>query len=611
MSSIFDETPPKHTKDVVECRPPEDLLFSLISLYFSHIQPWFPVLNPRRVLAGLSELHCQADEPPSLYYAMAAISLPFSRDTRLDAAGTDGYWKYCKRRVMLEALEDPSFEAIQALLILTLDLSSMTNGPQVWGVLAVVVNLSLQLGLGDEPPPISNHTPNSTPPLSDWIDEESRRRVLWGIYMVDRCISMTTPHPCRMQESSVDRNLPCPELPWNTNAAQPSSSRRMRKLSNIDFANGGEFSMVEPYADHLSSQGLHSSISDTSAFANYVELLSLCAAVHDGHRRFCRMTSGEEPTSWHSSVQAMREVLMNWNRSLPPNHAIESLSHTAQRNEPATFLMHAHFNALLIHLQGPVAYPSYRSQLLSAPHGILDSCLSSVTFIVSLLEKASQAQIIEKVGWPFAWTLWTAARFQLVHEQREQLPISANFTILHNMLKHMSSFCQISGKYWRLLDMAVQCMKGVASTCRKTSQSPLSGSLVSNERFESVALIDVVPTPRSRNLVPDKSHGAILDLRRSAFYLENHFRAEPSIERNDIGTDESGEKPYGPPGKAITASDMSSETHQHEFMLPMQYGLGSMIGEGMGMEEPFEFAQEYVLDWTNTPLLPMSGYQQT
>jgi hypothetical protein len=130
------------TRRITERRPPLDLVFSLAALFFRHIHPWLPFLDAQRVF---SDTGTEGGDAPLLCYALFGISLPFSSDPRLTLVSCDSFWKYGKRRIFVEVLEEPSYASLEALAVLVLDLSGMTNGPQVWGPLAIAVKLAVQL----------------------------------------------------------------------------------------------------------------------------------------------------------------------------------------------------------------------------------------------------------------------------------------------------------------------------------------------------------------------------------------------------------------------------------------------------------------------------------
>lgn len=129
--------------------------------------------------------------------------MPFSYYSRLDKQSCDSYWKYSKRRILVEVFEEPSYNALEALTVLVLDLSSMTNGAQVWSALAVALSLAVQLRTVG--PCIFRTSTNnrSSERFSTW-DQIYRHRLFWAIYALDCYVSMTTCHVTELLDRHVE-----------------------------------------------------------------------------------------------------------------------------------------------------------------------------------------------------------------------------------------------------------------------------------------------------------------------------------------------------------------------------------------------------------------------
>ncbi|RDW74153.1 hypothetical protein BP5796_07595 [Coleophoma crateriformis] len=414
------------TGDVGEKCPPADLVYSTAALYFRHIHPWFPVLSPERVFNSLVNTEA-LDEPSLLHYAIFGISVAFSNEPRLDRDSADSYCKYCKRKIMLEMLEDPSYDALEAMTILTLDLSSMTNGPQVWGAQALIVNLALQLGLADE----------SDTKLSDRQDEitkigeDLRRRLFWGVYMVDRFITLATPHPCRMDESLVHRYLP----------RQTRSTHAPSKTN----------SMPGPLATSQFGDNIE-------LFDHRLGLMAISSKVHTIHLQYTSLAANDSSSVWLAEAHQGNYLLAQWYGYLPPRFTLRNDVYDTWKYAPwdPTFLMlHVAYHGLEVYLNGPLVYPFHGTHTVQGRGQILQQVIASNQMMGKLLATAYEKGFITAVGWPFAWNLWTAARFQLVHEFQAKIPFSPLLRQLHEGLRHIARYWQISGKYWRLLDRAV------------------------------------------------------------------------------------------------------------------------------------------------------------
>ena len=208
--------------------PPYDLLYSLVDLYFKHINTWCPILHRRTTLDSLFGTSSLDEADRALLHAIVATTIRFSSDHRMDAESKDRYHASSKQRVLLFGLDNSSVKALQAQVILALDLCGESNGPPAWNLLALVTRSAVQLGLSVEatsrlvtPQIPSIYTLRATvlPEPSNWIEDESRRRVFWMIYILDRYATITTAFDFALDEKEIDRKLPCRDDLFSRNAA--------------------------------------------------------------------------------------------------------------------------------------------------------------------------------------------------------------------------------------------------------------------------------------------------------------------------------------------------------------------------------------------------------
>jgi hypothetical protein len=174
--------------------PPYDLLYGLVDLFFKHIYPWCPILHRQTTLTALFGPDSSLDEPDKIIlHAIVATTLRFSVDPRLTADKREFYHRTSKEKVLLYGIENSSVKSLQALVILSLDVVGCSNGPPGWNMLALITRSVVQLGLS-----LESYSPMITPQYAsiytlravvlpepgDWIEEESRRRLFWMVYLI-------------------------------------------------------------------------------------------------------------------------------------------------------------------------------------------------------------------------------------------------------------------------------------------------------------------------------------------------------------------------------------------------------------------------------------------
>jgi hypothetical protein len=206
--------------------PDHDLCYSLVDLFFKHINVWCPILHRRTTMDLLFGSSALQDEDKILLHAIIATTLRYSTDRRLSEQARQAQHKMSRERVQLFGMEHSSVEVLQALVIVTLDLVGESNGPPGWNMLALIARQVVQLGLSVEStslsiapiyPSIYTLRALILPEPRDFIEEETRRRLFWAVYLLDRYATISTAFEFALNDKEIDRRLPCREELINNN----------------------------------------------------------------------------------------------------------------------------------------------------------------------------------------------------------------------------------------------------------------------------------------------------------------------------------------------------------------------------------------------------------
>lgn len=293
--------------------PPYDLLYALVDLYFENINTWCPILHRRATLDtffGPSPLE-EADR--IVLYAIVATTLRFSTDTRLNGENRKRYHNSSKQKVLIYGLENSSVKALQALVILALDLVGSSNGPPGWKLLALVTRSMVQLGLAVESkssliapvyPSIYTLRAVTLPEPSNWIEDESRRRLFWMVYLLDRYSTIATAFDFALDDKDIDRRLPCTDDYFIKN--QPVETRWFHHSSD-------RASYLKP-AEHVGSFGL------------YVEILGILSRIHLFLKRPVDIGVLSDVKEWQATYRKLDSDLTSWEFNLPAEYAYENSS---------------------------------------------------------------------------------------------------------------------------------------------------------------------------------------------------------------------------------------------------------------------------------------------
>ncbi|KAL2857840.1 putative C6 transcription factor [Aspergillus pseudoustus] len=417
--------------------PPYDLLYALVDLYFEHLNTWCPILHRRTTLDtffGPSPLE-EADR--MVLYAIVATTLRFSNDSRLTEQNRKRYHDSSKQKVLLYGLESSSVKALQALVILALDLVGSSNGPPGWKLLALITRSVVQLGLAVEAkstlitpvyPSIYTLRAVTLPESESWIEDEGRRRLFWMVYLLDRYSTITTAFDFALDDKDIDRKLPCKDEYFIKN--QPVETRWFQSLNDRP--------------DHLIRS------ENVGSFGLYVEILGILSRIHLFLKRPVDIGALSDVEDWQSTYRKLDSELTTWEFNLPTEYTYENASRafsgSKHKGHHCDWVqLHSVYQTAVIRLHSSAAYPTTRSPIFTPSYSASQRCLLAVDNILSVTRFVVNNQILDKLGPPFAFTLWVSARLLLVHGSTIAHTVSPDITFIVDTLSRM-------GKYWKVAE---------------------------------------------------------------------------------------------------------------------------------------------------------------
>lgn len=287
--------------------PPYDLLYTLADLYFKHVNTWCPILHRRTTLDTLFGTSSLDDGDRALLHSIVATSLRFSNDLRLTPDIKQRYHSNSKQKVLLYGLENSSVKALQAQVILSLDLCGDSNGPPGWNLLALITRSAVQLGLSVETtsqlispkcPSIYTIRALVLPDPSNWIEDESRRRLFWMVYVLDRYATITTAFEFALDEKEIDRKLPCRDDLFSRNL--PVDTRWFRSEER-----------EEKLVDRPENLG---------SFSYYVEIVGILSKIHQFLKKPLDINALPHVERWQCEYKDLDAVLNAWKVNLPKEY---------------------------------------------------------------------------------------------------------------------------------------------------------------------------------------------------------------------------------------------------------------------------------------------------
>jgi len=194
--------------------PSPDIVQDLIALFYMHIHCWAPILSPTQ-----PNFHAPWN---IVVHAIVVVTLRLSSDPRLEGR-KESYKCAAKQHVLRHAIESTSISSVQALALLAIDLIGSDQGPSSWGILALLTRSAVHLGLAAEddqsaaysraPAPSLSRT-SVIPPAADWAEHETRRRLFWLIFALDRYACVSTGWDFALPDYDIRRRLPCADEIW-------------------------------------------------------------------------------------------------------------------------------------------------------------------------------------------------------------------------------------------------------------------------------------------------------------------------------------------------------------------------------------------------------------
>ena len=283
--------------------PPYDLLYALTDLFFKHINTWCPILHRRTTLDALFGPTTLEEADRILLHAIVATSLRYTTDPRLSEQSRERYHSISKQKVLLYGLENSSVKALQALVILALDIVGNSNGPPGWNLLALITRGVVQLGLAVEAtsasvaplyPSIYTLRAMVLPEPKSFIEDESRRRLFWMVYLLDRYATISTAFEFALDDKEIDRKLPCRDDLFARN--QPVDTRWFQTEERTDY------SMDKP--DNLGS------------FSHYIEVIGILSQIHRFLKKPVDIGALSDVEQWQQEYRQLDGRLKAWKFSL-------------------------------------------------------------------------------------------------------------------------------------------------------------------------------------------------------------------------------------------------------------------------------------------------------
>ncbi|KAI0526709.1 fungal-specific transcription factor domain-containing protein [Xylaria bambusicola] len=489
--------------------PPYDLLYALADLYFKHINTWCPILHRKTTLDSLFGPSTLDEADRVLLHAIVATTLRFSTDARLTEERRRHYHDVSKQRVLLYGLDNSSVKSLQALVILALDLCGSSNGPPGWNIMALITRSVVQLGLAVEsnslsvsPHYASIYTLRAMvlPEPKDFIEEESRRRLFWMIYLLDRYATIATAFDFGLADKDIDRTLPCRDDLWIKN--QKIDTRWFNSSSQ------DQQSPLDHQPDHEINRP-----ENLGAFSYYIEILGILSKIHQFLRKPVDIGALNDVEQWQLQYKDLDNMLSSWKFGLPGEYG--NMAKLFQPGCGKTLnagwvMLHATYHTAVIRLHSSAAYPTTRSPIFTPSYSASQRCHGAVENIAALGEFVVQNAMLTKLGPPFAFTLWVAARLLLVHGSTVEHKLAPQIAFLVDTLREMGRYWPVAARYCKLLQRVLDEHSDSERAVGQTGErvTPSSVKILADMRRTAFDL-DFLISRQPRHVIATNGNGGV------------------------------------------------------------------------------------------------------
>ncbi|KIX03907.1 uncharacterized protein Z518_07460 [Rhinocladiella mackenziei CBS 650.93] len=422
--------------------PPYDLLYTLVDLYFKHVNPWSPILDRKATFDAFFGSQTMDEADRVLMHAVVATTMRFSKDPRLTPESRSRFHEISRQKIILYAMSHPNVRALQALVILAVDVLGTSNGQQGWNLLALTARNIVQLGLDVEKSAYLESTAYPSATLlqasqpKSWIENEERRRLCWMTFILDRYATVATADAFTLDERDMDRCLPCRYDLFSRN--EPVETRWRRR--------GAQSEMTVNTPENLGS------------FSYHCEVLGILSRIHRFLHQPLDITRHSDIQRWRETYRELDGELNDWLQNLPGEYGkISQLCHSDPGSRISNWIMlHAAFVTSVIRLHSSAAYPTIKSPVFTPSYHAIQRCLGAVESLREIAQDVFNTGMLALLGHPFAFALWVSARLLLVHAATMECEVDPKITFFISTLEQMGQHWQVAREYARILNDVVQ-----------------------------------------------------------------------------------------------------------------------------------------------------------
>lgn len=422
--------------------PPQDLIYSLVSLYLENVHPLCPVLHYDTAIAPLVGAASLSERQTVLLHAIVAASLRFCDDGSLGYEQRQRYRIISRRRVLQHCMENSSIDSLKALTILALDIYGECDEPLTSNLAGLMVSSAARLGLNNKLNlPVSSAGFELQPTPSsrlfrgpDCFPVERMRSKLGCMFLcLGAYAGMATGN-----DLAVDSKQP-EECPLG----------RRDGLWDIHHTVQGTQFTTDSHSRDLFEDSAQEA-EEVIPFWYHCEIFHLLAK---SFALFRQVSGADLP----DSVLALQSHLSELDRLVKSSDLLPPLENCNTPDmDPRWALLRAticlvsiwlHASETILGTLSPLSNPIFITPL--GHHQASES-------LVELSKMVRQKGLLKRFGLPFALILWTAARAMIVRGYHVDRKLWSQVAHLSMVLHDLGQWWPIAARYHHLLQRILE-----------------------------------------------------------------------------------------------------------------------------------------------------------
>ncbi|KAJ3733532.1 fungal-specific transcription factor domain-containing protein [Lentinula guzmanii] len=452
--------------------PEADLMFALVTLYFSEVNVFLPILHAPSFRQCIEQnLHLHDHNFGTTLLLVCAVASRYSNDSRVFADASSQLscgWHYFEQVQMMRRsiLEVPTVYELQFYCLATIYMLGTSSPSSSWILCAAGIRFAEELGVH-----------RRQPEGQKWTSlDEQKRRAFWVLVSLDRLISGFVGRPSAIRDEDFDCDLPleCDDEYWeNPQYPELSFKHPPNKPSIISCFNS------------------HLRLCEILAFA----LRTLYST------KKSKLLLGLVGEEWEQKI--LREIdsaLQKWFKTVPEHLQWNPVQQNAVFFRQSVFLYTMYYNVQIqahrpfLHKPSQASFHSLAQctnaarstiQVLNAhmPHGIIG--------LPQVLYSAFVSAMV------IMFNVWGSRRAGIKINQESHERDIENAKVILNMLHNCDQRWNIAGRFW---DMLSELLKdfNVIDRYQRNANEPLRRS----EQRTQESLLQSQATASYQTLLP-------------------------------------------------------------------------------------------------------------